>query len=275
MHVRVAPSLATHTATSLDVESLLNEGSTNADGLDDKVLGLEAVSNAHQVAGVVNDLVERILLLIAKAKLLQSVRHGKTVDKTGNLNHASSTDGHGSRLRECLLGSLANIQLGILLLIDDSKCSGLCNQKETMEITVFVYLAKERVWTVTMGLNMELDPDPNRERGHALVGRKTRLMEEKLRVIVPERIVFPRKDIGVCKTAVGNKTMAIVPLQRGVYSIQQVDGVKMWSFRQYVCGMHAIQRETRGKQGLRRERAIPATLASNLAIHPWGMLDNR
>ena len=46
-----------------------------------------------------------------------------------------------------------------------------------------------------MGENGEVKLDSNRERGYAPVGRKTRLIEEKLRTIVPERIAFPRNDI--------------------------------------------------------------------------------
>ena len=123
--VGVAADLQAHVPVAADVEALLAEGSAHADGLHHEVLRLQAVANAHQVAGVVNHFIERVFLLVAEAQLLQRVRNRETVYEARDLHHSACPDGHGPGFGGRAARALVEVHLLSLGRFNDGKCSAL------------------------------------------------------------------------------------------------------------------------------------------------------
>ena len=182
------------------IQTLLAEGGAHAHRLHDQVLGLETVANAHQVARVVNHFVERILLPVAEAKLLEGVGHRHAVHQTGYLNHLLRADGHGLGFRESATGTLVQVHLFPLLWLHDGEGGGLQNDAGRGRRTDFSYffvgLEKDRRKGVLVSREAESGA-PKRAGEHtaAFWRRRPQTVEKPLLIdgTAPSR---DRKDIG-------------------------------------------------------------------------------
>ena len=172
-------------ASSLDVQTLLQKGGAHADRRNHEVAGLQAVANAHQIARVVDHLVQRILLLVAEAKLLESVRHGHSVHKTGYLHHTPCTNWHWTRLGKRHARTVIQLRLLLFDWIDHCECRCLENNDYNAQSTDFSYrfvdLEKDRI----NGEKALTPADRNGTEVETASGRRYSHIEGKIRVRDP------------------------------------------------------------------------------------------
>ena len=172
-------------ASSIDVQTLLQEGRAHADRRNHELAGLQTVANAHQIARVVDHLVQRILLLVAETKLLESVRHGHSVHETGYLHHTACTNWHWTRLGKRHARTV--IQLCLLLFDWVDNCERRCleNNDNNVESTDFSYRFVDFEKDRMNGEKVFTPADRNGTEVETASGRRYSHIDEKLRVRDP------------------------------------------------------------------------------------------